>query len=206
VTTVLHHSGPDAQGVCVPENCPCEDGECTLSKYVRTTAEARSEGHHTLEETESAVADLLTGMSVDMVSMAAVQNIYRAANAVRKRLESSVLAPHDLTWTGWVVLWVVWIWGDIETRHVAAEAGISKGTLTGVIGTLEKRGLLTRRTHPDDARRVLVSLTPKGKKLMVVLFPKFNEEESHVTAALTAAEKSSLAGTLRKVALQVEPD
>ena len=190
---------------CVPDNCPCEDGACTLSKYVRTTSVSRGEGHHTLVETESAVADMLSGMPVDMDSMAAVQNIYRAANAVRKRLESSVLAPHDLTWTGWVVLWVVWIWGDIETRHVAAEAGISKGTLTGVIGTLERRGLLTRRTHPDDARRVLVSLTPKGRKLMVVLFPKFNAEESNVTDTLTAAEKSALAHSLRKVALQVEP-
>jgi len=206
VTFAVHRSGPDGEGVCIPENCPCDDGACTLSKYVRTTAEARSNGHHTLEETEKAVADLLVGMPVDMESMAAVQNIYRAANAVRKRLESTVLAPHDLTWTGWVVLWVVWIWGDIETRHVAAEAGISKGTLTGVIGTLEKRGLLKRRTHPDDARRVLVSLTPKGTKLMVVLFPKFNAEEAHVTDTLTATEKTGLARTLRKVALQVEPD
>ena len=206
MTTGLHRSGPDGEGVCNPDSCPCDDGACTLSKYVRTTAESRSEGHHTLEETETAVAHLLSGMAVDMESMAAVQNIYRAANAVRKRLESTVLAPHDLTWTGWVVLWVVWIWGDIETRHVAAEAGISKGTLTGVIGTLEKRGLLKRRTHPDDARRVLVSLTPRGRKLMVVLFPKFNAEEAYVTDTLTAAEKSTLARTLRKVALQVEPE
>ena len=172
---------------------------------MRTTADASGDHHHTLAETEKAVAALLSGMPVDMESMAAVQNIYRAANAVRKRLESSVLAPHDLTWTGWVVLWVVWIWGDIETRHVAVEAGISKGTLTGVVGTLEKRGLLRRRTHPDDARRVLVSLTPKGRKLMVVLFPTFNAEESFVTETLSAAEKATLARTLRKVALQVEP-
>jgi DNA-binding MarR family transcriptional regulator len=202
---VEHRSGPDGEGTCVPDNCPCEIGACTLSKYVRTTNESRGDDHHTLAETETAVAEMLSGMSVDMESMAAVQNIYRAANAVRKRLESSVLAPHDLTWTGWVVLWVVWIWGDIETRHVAAEAGISKGTLTGVIGTLEKRGLLKRRTHPDDARRVLVSLTAKGRKLMVVLFPKFNEEESYVTHTLSSPEKATLARTLRKVALQVEP-
>ncbi|MBI1378062.1 MAG: MarR family transcriptional regulator [Frankiales bacterium] len=145
-------------------------------------------------------------MAVDMTAMAAVQNVYRAANAVRNRLERTVLAPHDLTWTGWVVLWVVWIWGDIETRHVAAEAGISKGTLTGVVGTLEKRGLLRRRTHPDDARRVLVSLTPKGRKLMSTLFPLFNAEEAYVTETLTDAEKLGLARSLRKVAQHVEAD
>ena len=159
--------------------------------------------HDALSPAEAAVADVLSGVPVDMESMAAVQNIYLAANAVRKRLESSALAPHDLTWTGWVVLRVVWIWGDIETRHVAAEAGISKGTLTGVVGTLERRGLLERHTHPDDARRVLVSLTPQGRRLMVTLFPRLNAEESSVTSTLSSTERATLARTLRKVALHV---
>jgi DNA-binding MarR family transcriptional regulator len=98
----------------------------------------------------------------------------------------------------------VWIWGDIETRHVALEAGISKGTLTGVIGTLEKRGLLLRRVHPDDARRVLVALTPKGRKLMTTLFPIFNAAEARVTAALSNTEKTNLATSLRAVVAEVD--
>jgi DNA-binding MarR family transcriptional regulator len=199
-------AGPHVHVDCDPGRCPCEDGACTLSKYVRTTAEASGDHHHTLAETERAVADRLSGLPIDMDSMAAVQNIYRAANTVRNHVERTVLAPHDLTWTGWVVLWVVWIWGDIETRHVAAEAGISKGTLTGVIGTLEKRGLLARRTHPDDARRVLVALTAKGRKLMITLFPKFNAEEAFVTSALSTAETTTLARSLRKVVAAVESD
>ena len=32
-----------------------------------------------------------------------------------------------------------WVWGDQQTRHLAAEAGVTKGTLTGVLKTLEKR-------------------------------------------------------------------
>jgi DNA-binding HxlR family transcriptional regulator len=58
-----------------------------------------------------------------------------------------------------------WIWGDIESRHVATEAGISKGTLTGVASTLIARGLVARRVHPDGARRVLLALTPAGTEL-----------------------------------------
>jgi DNA-binding MarR family transcriptional regulator len=172
---------------------------------VRATADAAGgDGQHTLAETERAVTDRLSGLPIDMSAMAAVSNIYRAANVVRNHLERTVLAPHELTWTGWVVLWVVWIWGDIETRHIAAEAGISKGTLTGVIGTLENRGLLKRRTHPDDARRVLVSLTPKGRRLMGTLFPQFNAEEALVTQALSSAETTTLARSLRKIVADVE--
>jgi MarR family transcriptional regulator, organic hydroperoxide resistance regulator len=155
--------------------------------------------HRTLAETERAVAERLDDLALDMPAMAAVQNLYRAAGAIRNHLERSVLAPHGLTWTGWVVLWVVWIWTEIEARHVAAEAGISKGTLTGVLSTLESRGLLTRRTHPDDARRVLVALTEQGERLMRELFPVFNAQEAVVTAPLTADERLQLAELLRTV-------
>jgi len=155
--------------------------------------------HRTLAETERAVAERLDGLVLDMPAMAVVQNLYRAAGAIRNHLERSVLAPHSLTWTGWVVLWVVWIWEDIEARHVAAEAGISKGTLTGVLSTLESRGLLVRRTHPGDARRVLVALTPPGEQLMREVFPVFNAHEAVVTAPLDPDERRRLADLLRAV-------
>jgi DNA-binding MarR family transcriptional regulator len=179
-----------------------------LSRYVRSTAaaaaEGRDDGEHTLEATEQAVSERLRGMPIDMSAMAAVSNIYRAANAVRNHVERTVLAPHDLTWTGWVVLWVVWIWGDIESRHVASEAGISKGTLTGVANTLMNRGLLRRRVHPDDARRVLLSLTPKGQRLMTEVFPEFNAVEAAVTSQLSERELLAMARSLRVVVKQAE--
>ena len=194
---------------CDPSRCPCDDQACTLSRYVRTTnaaAAGKTSGEHTLEATEQAVAERLQGLSVNMTAMAAVSNIYRAANGVRNHVERTVLAPHDLTWTGWVVLWVVWIWGEIETRHVAAEAGISKGTLTGVQNTLMNRGLLRRKVHPDDGRRVLLSLTPKGQRLMTTLFPLFNAEENYVTSDLDEATMLSMARSLRVVAKRVESE
>lgn len=102
------------------------------------------------------------------------------------------------------MLWVVWVWGESETRHVAEEAGISKGTLTGVARTPESRGLLRRAGHPDECRLVLVSLTDKGEDPMRRVFPEFNEEEAFVTAGLSDAECRSLAEGLRRVVLQVE--
>jgi hypothetical protein len=38
----------------------------------------------------------------------------------------------------------LWIWGDQQTRHPAAEVGVAKGTLTGGLKTLEMRGLLRK--------------------------------------------------------------
>ena len=191
---------------CDPNICPCLDGTCTLSRFARAVAgkDELMAGQRTLTETERAVSKRLAPFEIDMAAMAAVSNVYRAASALRGHFERTALAPHDLTWTGWMVLWVVWIWDDVEARHVAAEAGISKGTLTGVASTLEKRGLLTRRTHPQDGRRVLLALTPKGKRLMKTLFPLFNAQETVVVAPLTARETQVLSTALRKIVMGLE--
>src|ERR1700685_2747725 len=108
---------------------------------------------------------------LDFAAMAAVSNIYRAANVVRNHMERKVLADEDLSWAAFTVLFVLWIWGDQQTRHLAAEAGVTKGTLTGVLKTLEKRGLTQRQAHADDGRLVLVSLQPKGIAVIERLFP-----------------------------------
>jgi len=192
-----------------PQQSPCDDAACSLSRYARATESAAGDpvaGERTLEATEEAVASRLRGLPIDMSAMAAVANLYRAANALRNHLERSVLSAHDLTWTGWVVLWVIWIWGEIETRHVAAEAGISKGTLTGVQGTLVSRGLVRRGVHPADARRVLLSLTPAGVELMTELFPVFNEQERFVVSDLDEGSVLQLGRSLRSIIRKVEPD
>jgi len=71
-------------------------------------------GIHTLSETERQVSSLLKDLPIDFDSMAVVSNLFRAANAVKNHLERSVLAPHDLSWTGFVVLWVVWIGNQLK--------------------------------------------------------------------------------------------
>ncbi|MFM9607415.1 MarR family transcriptional regulator [Streptomyces sp. V2] len=161
-------------------------------------------GQRSITEAERLASVKLGGIPIRREQMAAVANIHRAASAVRQHLENSVLRESDLTWTAFVVLWVVWVWGESETRHVAEESGISKGTLTGVTRTLEGRGLLRRSGHPDDGRLVLVGLTDKGEEFMRDVFPDFNAEEAFVTERLSDAECRDLAESLRRVVLQIE--
>jgi len=161
-------------------------------------------GHHTLHETEQAIQRRLGDIPLRHDAMMAVSNIYRAATAIRQHFESSVLRSADLSWTAFVVLWVVWIWGDMETRHVAEEAGISKGTLTGVARTLEGRGLIERADHASDGRLVLLRLTDKGEELMRDLFPAFNAEEAFVVETLDRGQNESLAHALRTIVAHLE--
>src|SRR4051795_13276920 len=121
---------------------------------------------HTLVETERAMQSHLASLELNFEAAHAVSSIYRAANAVRTYVTNEVLRPSGITWTGFVVLWGVWIWDGMETRHAAESAAISKATLTGVVKTLESRQLILRRVNTGDRRLVNLELTPAGTALM----------------------------------------
>jgi DNA-binding MarR family transcriptional regulator len=159
---------------------------------------------HTLKETEKAMNDHVSALALDFPAAHALSSLYRAANAVRNHITNLVLREHDLTWTGFVVLWVVWIWDSMETRHVAESAAISKATLTGVVRTLESRGWITRVPDVDDRRLVHLQLTADGVALMETLYPQFNAAESEILADLPARRVTDLTRNLRAIVTSLE--
>ena len=154
---------------------------------------------------EQMVMQRLGHLTLDFGAMAAVSNLFRASVAVRRSMESKVLARDRLSWTSFVALWVLWVWGELESRELASAVGVSRPTVTGVVTTLERRGLVRRRRGADDGRIALVSLTPEGTRLIKRLFPRFNQAEVEVTAHLSRQEQEQLAGLLRSVLRTVEP-
>ena len=161
-------------------------------------------GPHTLAETERQVNQKLVHKNINFEAMAVTSNLFRAANSVRNHLERTVLAKSDLSWTAFVVLWVVWIWEPVESRVIAEEGGFSKATLTGVMQTLEGRGLITRTRSNKDGRLVLVKLTAKGRKMMKQLFPEFNKGERLAVADLKRSDLGIFADLLRAVTITVD--
>jgi DNA-binding MarR family transcriptional regulator len=87
----------------------------------------------------------------------------------------------------------------METARLAEECDLAKGTLTGMLTTLEKRDLLLRNPVASDRRRVLVQLTSDGQDTIAELFPKFNSYEGQMSAGLSPVEKHELARLLRIV-------
>jgi DNA-binding MarR family transcriptional regulator len=159
---------------------------------------------HTLIETERAMRDHVGALPLDFPAAHLVSSLYRAAAAVRNHMTTTILRDHDLTWTGFVVLWVVWIWDGAETRRVAESAAISKATLTGVVKTLETRGWIGRQAGTADRRLVHLQLTPAGIALMTDLYPKFNAVESEVISSLSGRSVAQLTQGLRTIVTTVE--
>jgi DNA-binding MarR family transcriptional regulator len=142
----------------------------------------------------------------DFASMEAMANIYRAAAAIRRRAEQGVLREAGLSWGGFTTMWVLWIWGEMETGRLALECDLSKGTLTGILNTLEGRGLVVRERMESDRRRMLVALTPDGIAMIESLSPHFNQFEAETTAGLAVDEKRQLADLLRRIIVDISGD
>lgn len=152
-----------------------------------------------LLEAEQLVRERLGDKPLDLVGEQAISNIYRASSAVRRRAEATVLADANVTWGGFTILWVLWIWGQMETTALAEEADLAKGTLSGMLDTLERRDLVERNRHPQDGRRIIVSLTEAGTETIETVFPIFNAFESDMCRGLSVAEQTELSRLLRIV-------
>jgi DNA-binding MarR family transcriptional regulator len=157
-----------------------------------------------LVRVERDVREAFIGLDLDLRALAAVSNIFRVATAVRNHMEHDILEEHDLSWSAFTALFVLRVWGEMDARSLAAEAGVTAATLTGVMKTLETRQLLERRSDSTDGRRVVVSITAKGRKIVDEVMPAFNRHERLVTQALTDEELDDLARNLRAILRTVD--
>ncbi|WP_133612802.1 MarR family winged helix-turn-helix transcriptional regulator [Dongia mobilis] len=137
------------------------------------------------------------GLRINLDSMALVSNIHRASMFIRDHFERTVLEEADLHWSAFVTLWCLWIYGELETRRLAVEAGIAKSTLSSILNMLEGRKLVRRRTNELERRLVIVNLTAQGAELIARLFPKFNAEETRIVARLSPRQMQAATDAIR---------
>jgi DNA-binding MarR family transcriptional regulator len=159
-----------------------------------------------LDDARQQIQARLEGLGLDHESTILVSEITRVSNDIRLSLTNAVLREHDLSWTGFAIVWLLWIHGPLETRHAAQAAAISKATLTGVVNTLEQRGYLERSPRVDDRRLVELRLTPSGSQFMESVYPRYNQAQTEVLKVLTAKQRASLRAALEILAASLERD
>ncbi|MBR1572458.1 MAG: MarR family transcriptional regulator [Lachnospiraceae bacterium] len=71
----------------------------------------------------------------------------------------------DLTYTQYIVMMVVWEEEQVSVKEMGKKLFLDSGTLTPVLKTLEKKGLIERTRSKEDERNLIVTLTPSGKAL-----------------------------------------
>jgi DNA-binding MarR family transcriptional regulator len=90
----------------------------------------------------------------------------------------------------------------ITSRQLCTALGLLPPNLVGLLNALEKRGLITRRPHPNDGRAMGLHPTAAGTKLMKQAEKVAFDLEAESSAALTATERKTLIRLLQKVYLK----
>jgi MarR family transcriptional regulator, 2-MHQ and catechol-resistance regulon repressor len=88
----------------------------------------------------------------------------------------------------------------LEPTVIAQRLLITTASMTTLLDTLERRGLVRRLAHPEDRRKRLIDITPTARQIVDEFLPSFHaRERAVVTSALTVAEQRALLRLLAKV-------
>ncbi len=87
--------------------------------------------------------------------------LLRLARELRKETETLGVTARQVT-----LLWLIRTNPGLSLRELAAEEGISAPALSGYVDRLERAGLIERVRDPDDRRRVGLTLTEEGSRLL----------------------------------------
>jgi DNA-binding MarR family transcriptional regulator len=82
---------------------------------------------------------------------------------------------------------------------LAQAAGVTRGTMTGLLAGLERSGLVMRTQHPEDGRMVHIELTAQALELLERALPERIGRITRFMSALTADEQRELRALLEKV-------
>lgn len=135
----------------------------------------------------------------DLEAASLVLTLHRAAGTVVYDLESTVHRPAGWSWSGFRLLYVLWVSGPLEARHAARLSGMSRQGTSTLSKTLERHGLLTRAPLPDDGRLITYALTAEGEQRVREVYRAHNDRERLWSRLLTPEERAAVVSALGKL-------
>jgi DNA-binding MarR family transcriptional regulator len=123
------------------------------------------------------------------------------ARAFGQKVQNAVLrdalAHEDLPVLEWQLLFSVARFGSCHLAHITSRTSIDPAHGSRAAAALETKGLIERRSDPDNRRRKLISLTPEGvrtfdriwpqaKRIVQSVTDQFSEDEFRVFKCLLA--------------------
>lgn len=90
--------------------------------------------------------------------------LYAVSKEITRRY-TPLLEPLDLTYPQYLVMLVLWEFGEMSVGEIGAKLHLDSGTLTPLLKRLQAKALLERCRCPDDERSVKIMLTEQGRAL-----------------------------------------
>ena len=116
------------------------------------------------------------------------------------------LHSHEISQGGFTVLMLLGTCPGEENEEVPAtpatlaeEAGVTRATMTGLVDTLEKDGLVERKPDPKDRRTIHVHLTRKGQRMLDAMVPDYFQCMADILKPLSETERKQMVRLLQKI-------
>jgi DNA-binding MarR family transcriptional regulator len=98
---------------------------------------------------------------------------------------------------------------DSPQSHTPAEladmSGVTRATMTGLIDTLERDGLVKRAPDAVDRRMTSVRLTERGHSVLQRVLPGHFRNMARIMSPLSDGERRTLVRLLTKIMQQLDP-
>jgi homoprotocatechuate degradation regulator HpaR len=122
-------------------------------------------------------------------------SLLRAREAVMRQFRPS-LRGHDLTEQQWRILRALTTVESIEVTELAQRAFLLGPSLSRILRDLEKRRLIERKAAKADLRRAMVSISPKGLRLIEAVAPTSEAIYAEITRRYGARKLAELQAML----------
>jgi DNA-binding MarR family transcriptional regulator len=80
----------------------------------------------------------------------------------------------------------------VTPAQLAEEVHLTRSAMTSNLDSLQRKGYLSRATHPDDRRKLVITLTEKGLELCEEIMPVRYRDLSRVMESLSPEKRDSL--------------
>ena len=87
----------------------------------------------------------------------------------------------------------------VNISELISRYHVSSATMTGIVDTLEKEGLIERLRCPSDRRRVNVRITPDGRAFMDEFLPRHHGFMKQFSENLSPTERLALPDLMMKL-------
>ncbi|MGO8072627.1 MarR family winged helix-turn-helix transcriptional regulator [Rhizobium leguminosarum] len=106
----------------------------------------------------------------------------------------------DLTSVQFVTLCALHDLGPSSQVELVKATSVDQATIRGIVERLKARGLIDLSKDKADARKVVISLLPKGEALLQDMYPRAYLISEKTVSPLNPAERIALLYLLRKIA------
>ena len=90
--------------------------------------------------------------------------LYACAKEVVRQYREP-LKPLNLTYTQYIVMMVLWEFGEMTEGEIGKKVHLDSGTLAPLLKRLQKAGYINRVRPESNENKLILSLTPEGEQL-----------------------------------------